>query len=187
VSRNQVRPARLPHLGMLVVQHDQEERRDGHHLPRDEEQHRVLRHQHKRHAGREQVVAGPGRTEGVMLPLGPQISRAIDRRQRREAEHRNQKPRRQRIHQQRERPTRRRPGAGVTQRLPRDQHPGRRVQTQTATHDRRPNANQGGRPRTTAAQERGNRPGQQQAQGREHGLHPTVSASSGQSVPAWSW
>ena len=75
--------------GLLVLEGDQEPGADGHGLPGQEEQHGVAGQDHHGHAGHQQVVEQPG---GAQAAGGmAQIPAAVERRNRADAVHRQQK------------------------------------------------------------------------------------------------
>ena len=90
MCRDQIGPAGLADALLVVLVRDEEEGRQCHHLPGDEEQHRVPGHHDHRHAGDQQIEEEPRRGGRSLATICDHVLGAVHGRERRQPEHRQQ-------------------------------------------------------------------------------------------------
>ena len=90
---DQINPAGFPDGLAFMLERHEEKRRNRHQFPGNQEQHRIARQQHEHHAQHQQAVEKPDRTQRTPPLPRPQITDAVNGRERREQKRRHQEPR----------------------------------------------------------------------------------------------
>jgi hypothetical protein len=112
VRRNQVNPPGSASLGLVVFSADQEERRERHDLPSEEEGDSISRQRHQCQTRDEQAIAEAELSPiACVLALLP-VFQPVNRPGHTEQEHGHHEERRKRIKPEMKRPFRQRPGKG---------------------------------------------------------------------------
>jgi len=97
VRGHKVRPARLTHFLVLVLECHKEERGQRHDLPRHEEQHDIARGGDQDHAGNQEAEEEPGCAERLAITIRTQVLDAVDGCQSTQQEDRDEEERGQRV------------------------------------------------------------------------------------------
>ncbi len=93
MGRNQKHPAGVTHLRLFVLEGHEEVCSQRHDLPGHQEQDGGARDQHHHHAGDEEVEEEPRPAQRFLVTIGEQVVAAVDRRQSRQPQHRQQEER----------------------------------------------------------------------------------------------
>ncbi len=136
MRRRQIGPGGVPHCRLAVVENDEEEWRQRHDLPGQQEQQPVMRGDNGRHAGSQQIQVKPAGSGLAWLAPARHVGAAVNRGQDRQPEHRKQEKSRKGVDLKVDRAARHERRGRQIFRIPRHQHADRSGQPDGATGNR---------------------------------------------------